>query len=152
MKSIERDIASAIIISADQQILMGQKDPNSGSVYGDGVWVIPGGGVEPGETIEQAAIREVLEEVALDITPYALDLVDDASTHAAIKTLTSGEQVEVQMRFFTYRIELKVKAAEIPVKPSEELIVVKWVPLTDLKSYPVTPPSTRLFKRLGLLT
>lgn len=36
------------------------------------MWRIPGGGVEPGETIEQAAAREAFEEVGLVVTDLRL--------------------------------------------------------------------------------
>lgn len=35
-------------------------------------WAIPGGFVEFGETVEQAAIREAKEETSLDVAPRAL--------------------------------------------------------------------------------
>src|SRR6202007_3048561 len=37
-----------------------------------GLYTLPGGGVELGETLEQAVIREVREETALDIEPVEL--------------------------------------------------------------------------------
>jgi len=37
-----------------------------------GLYTLPGGGVELGETLEQAVIREVREETNLDIEPVAL--------------------------------------------------------------------------------
>ena len=46
-------------------ILMGRrnKDPNRG------LYVLPGGGVEDGETLEQAFCREVMEETGLKMEP-----------------------------------------------------------------------------------
>jgi 8-oxo-dGTP pyrophosphatase MutT (NUDIX family) len=38
----------------------------------EGFWFTPGGGVEPGETIEQAATRELWEETGLRIAPDQL--------------------------------------------------------------------------------
>jgi 8-oxo-dGTP diphosphatase len=37
-----------------------------------GLYTLPGGGVELGETLEQAVIREIREETALDIEPLGL--------------------------------------------------------------------------------
>ena len=37
-----------------------------------GVYTLPGGGVELGETLEEAVIREIREETALEIEPIAL--------------------------------------------------------------------------------
>lgn len=53
---------SAIIISNNKILLIHRK--KEGREY----WVFPGGGVEEGETNEQALIREVKEETNLDVT------------------------------------------------------------------------------------
>lgn len=43
-----------------------------GNAPGRGLWTIPGGRVEPGETDKQAIIREMLEETGLDVIPGTL--------------------------------------------------------------------------------
>src|SRR5271156_3609516 len=50
-----------------------------------GIYTLPGGGVDLGETLEEAVIREVREETALDVEPVAL-----AGYRQAIGRATSG--------------------------------------------------------------
>jgi len=48
-----------------------------------GQWALPGGRIEPGESAEQAAVREMVEEVALALDPGAvLGRLDDFLTRS----------------------------------------------------------------------
>ena len=51
--------ASAVVVSSNGVLLVKRQDIES--------WVLPGGLVDPGETLAQAAIRETREETGLDI-------------------------------------------------------------------------------------
>jgi 8-oxo-dGTP diphosphatase len=49
-----------------------------------GLYTLPGGGVELGETLEEAVIREVKEETNLDVEPVALAGYRQAITRDAV--------------------------------------------------------------------
>ena len=60
-------VAAGVIVRRGGAILLQRREDN-------GTWGLPGGALEPGETLEQTARRELLEETGL--TAGALTLVD----------------------------------------------------------------------------
>ncbi|GGU96234.1 hypothetical protein GCM10010495_02670 [Kitasatospora herbaricolor] len=63
---VDRRRAAAVIIR-DGHVLMVRERGRGPSGRHDGheYWTLPGGGIEPGESAEQAVVREVAEEVGL---------------------------------------------------------------------------------------
>ena len=53
-------IATTVAVIQDKKILLTKRDDFE-------VWCLPGGGVEPGESLAQGAIREVHEETGLEV-------------------------------------------------------------------------------------
>jgi 8-oxo-dGTP diphosphatase len=58
------DVAAAVILRPDGSFLLGQRAP--GTFY-PGYWEFPGGKVEPGETPRQALVRELHEELGIEV-------------------------------------------------------------------------------------
>lgn len=149
MKTKERIIVSAVLISKDQKILLGKV--REGGVYPD-CWHIPGGGVDADETKEQALIREVEEEVGLDIKDATMKLLSDSDSGEAIKTdKKTGDKFLIKMQFNVYQIDLSQDAEDIAISLQDDLKEYTWVSQKDLKHYKHTPPSKKLFKSLGWL-
>ncbi len=87
-----------------------------------GLYTLPGGGVELGETLEEAVIREIREETALEIEPVALVGFRQAITRDA------GGRVERHFvilpfaaRFLGGEILLNVELAEAHWRLPDEI-------------------------------
>lgn len=152
LREITRQIVSALIFSSDNKLLMGKKDPSKGGVYAE-AWHIPGGGVDEGEDKLTTLRREILEETNIPVDGAEIELTDDTGRGATEKTLKdTGERVWCNMNFNVYSVRLKQAAGQIELKPSDDLVELRWFDLSELPNVQLTPPSVELFTRLGYLS
>lgn len=92
-----RDSARLLILNSDGRLLLFRFVFNTGPMAGLAFWATPGGGLDEGETFEQAAIRELLEETGIKVDRVAPPISQRELTFAAPP---SGEQVISEERFF----------------------------------------------------
>ena len=103
---------------------------------GKDAWYIPGGKREQGETDQQALIREVKEELNVDLLPETISYIDTFKAQAHGKP----EGVFVQMTCYSgeYKGELK---------PSSEIAEMKWL-ASDTDTSLLSPVDRIIFKYL----
>lgn len=74
------DVVAVALIAPEGRVLMQRR--TAGRQHG-GLWEFPGGKVETGETRECALLREIREELALELDPGHLAPLAEASDPAA---------------------------------------------------------------------
>lgn len=87
-------------------------------------WRMPKGLVEQGEDLQQAALREVLEE-----TGYECTIVAELKTKVVYRSTDKGKTVNKDLRLFLMRAGQKIK------EPDWENDKFMWVPFAKAKDY-----------------
>ena len=108
--------------------------------FAAGVWVFPGGRVDAGETHEQAAVREVAEEIALDLAIADLAPLDWWIT-------PEPETRRFDVRFLVAR----APHDQVPVGSPDEVDEWRWIAPADALAagLPMLRPTMSVLERLS---
>ena len=119
-------VSAVALIDVDGRVLLAQR-PEGKSLAG--LWEFPGGKVEPGESPEDALIRELHEEIGIQTWKTCLAPLTFASH--------GYDDFHLLMPLFACR---KWDGTPHP----REGQVLKWVRPNDLKNYPMPPADVPL--------
>ncbi|MFQ6332128.1 NUDIX hydrolase [Nocardia sp. CWNU-33] len=123
---------SAFVQDSDGRILMIHRTDND-------KYSIPGGGMEVGETVADAVVREVAEETGIQVRP--LGIVGIFSDPCHVIAYDDGE----------VRQEFSICFAAEPIggtpSTSSESKAVRWVPLEEISGLDIHPSITARIQR-----
>lgn len=126
-------VCSALIESKDGKILLGQ------SPKWHNKWIFPGGHIDGGETIKEAAIREAKEEMNIEVQPTDWivfgELINSKDFHRPghfvyfnVLCLVSDESVEVDKREITDYVWVDpVEALSMDLAESYSEVIKKYL-------------------------
>ena len=126
------------LVMKDDMVLLVKRQTEPGK----GLWSIPGGLVELGETVIEAAKREVKEETSLDIEIKELIGVFDSMTYD-----DAG-----RLRFHYVLIDYLAHPKSSSLKGNSEVADVRWVKVGELRGYELTKILGKLLIKMGLIS
>ncbi len=118
----------AVVFRGDGAVLLVRR----GRPPARGSWTLPGGKVEPGETLEAAVVRELAEETALAVTPVA-----------EVETLVLAREG------FAYEIHDFACTLDAPGEPraGDDVDAARWVLPSEIATLGLTPEVIRVIAR-----
>jgi 8-oxo-dGTP diphosphatase len=115
MTTTAQPVVSMAIIAHDGAVLMIRRRQKEGEL----LWAFPGGAVEEGETPEEAAVREVAEEVGLTVV--------------AEKVL--GDRIHPKTGRAMVYTACTVEGGDLSVLDEDEIAEVAWVKHDDIPAH-----------------
>jgi ADP-ribose pyrophosphatase YjhB (NUDIX family) len=112
---------NVVVVNDADEILMIRRTDN-------GNWALPGGAVDLGESVAQAAVRETLEESGIECAVIGIVGIYSDPRHVILYT-SNGE---VRQEF---SIVLTARPLAGKPTPSSESSEVRWVPASEIPGY-----------------
>jgi 8-oxo-dGTP diphosphatase len=112
-----------------------------GCAPSEGLWAVPGGTLELGETLQQGAEREILEETGVTIR-----------AREPIHTFDFFERVEGgRIRFHFVIVDVAADYICGDVKGADDALEARWLAPADLECLPVANNTLKLLQKLGFI-
>ena len=131
-----------MVLNEEGLVLLGQRNPDpekaSSALSGQGTWTMPGGKVCFGESLEEAAARELFEETGIHTHPSTLKLISLA------------QDMSLSAHFITCGLLLE-NSSDQPKVIEETIISWQWFDLNKLPS-PLFFPSERIISNYSART
>jgi 8-oxo-dGTP diphosphatase len=126
-----------IVLAGDQVLLV-----KRGTEPSKGLWSLPGGAVEVGESLEEACAREILEETGIQARVGLLVEV--------FERILRDAQGRVEYHYVLHDYLCDAPAQD--PRAGDDADDARWVPLKALKQVRLTPDTLRVIHRAaGLL-
>ena len=127
--------AAAAVVINDGKILLIKRahEPSQG------MWAVPGGSVQPGETLQAAAERETREETGLIIK---------AKEPIHVFDLIEREDAD-RLRFHYIIIDLAADYIGGRPRAGDDALEARWVDPNDLSRLTITPGTQKLLRKIG---
>lgn len=123
-------IRSGAVIVEEEKILLAEFKDENGLHYN-----LPAGGVEEGESIKEAAVREAFEETGAKVEAEALAFTYEYAPH--LNEHRYGPTHTLSMFFSCKRTDLHSTLS--PSQPDPTQTGIKWVPISELHSIVLYP-------------
>ena len=130
------ECVGAVVTDPDGRLLLVLR----GREPGAGLWSIPGGKVEPGESLVEAVRREVVEETALDV--------------AVGEYVGTVERPALDGDVFVihdYRAAPAPGAATFAVRAGDDAADAGWFPPAEVRALPCVPGLVEALEGWGVL-
>lgn len=130
MKKYRTGISSLVLNDKNEILLINLQS------FEDRYYAIPGGGLEPSESLENAAYRELEEELGIQRKFLVLTNKSDEPIRFLFKTKKlnrDGVQFDGSERYF---FGFRFTGKDSDISPdNKEIRTYKWVPYTDLEDH-----------------
>lgn len=128
------NIGVGVIITREDKVLLVQR----GREPGAGTWAFPGGRLELGETLAEAAAREAREETGLEIEPGEV---------AAVAEFIDRDE-EGNVRWHYVIVDLLAIPVGGTLRPGDDSLDVRWAGLDEAEALRLAPRMARVLHKV----